>query len=34
MLLLPVSLMIEPPAKIMATWSAATAAGISSGNSR
>jgi solute carrier family 35 protein E1 len=31
MLLLPVSLMIEPPAKIMATWSAATAAGISSG---
>merc|ERR1719261_606923 len=28
MLLLPVSLMIEPPAKIMATWAAANAAGI------
>jgi len=31
MLLLPVSLMIEPPAKIMASWAAANAAGISSG---
>merc|ERR1719174_3456330 len=29
--LLPVSLMVEPPAKIMATWSAANAAGIGSG---
>jgi solute carrier family 35 protein E1 len=31
LVLLPISLMVETPAKIMATWSAANAAGISSG---